>query len=55
MKYEKSKSWIFLGQLKNGSIQAIGSSARDKRDNTIEVSLDVGEYIALTKVAFNLF
>jgi hypothetical protein len=40
--YHKSKSWCFLCQLVNGKIQAIGSSAVDLRDNTIEATLQKG-------------
>lgn len=40
---------------KNGKIQAIGSCCKDKRDNTLEVTLDVGEYIVISKIQWKLW
>lgn len=37
--YEKSKSWIFLYEYRDGRVNAIGSSSKINRDNTLELTL----------------
>jgi len=40
--YEKSRSWMFLLEEDKGKVKAVGSCCKDKRDNTMEVSLEKG-------------
>lgn len=53
--YEKSKSWIFLIQERDGKRIAIGSNCKDKRDNTIEATLEPGNYIIAARVKWTLW
>ena len=42
-------------QEKDGKRVAIGSSTKERRDNTIEVTLEPGEYIIAAKVQWKLW
>ena len=53
--YEKSKSWLFLTQEKEGKRVAIGSSCKERRDNTIEATLEPGSYVLAAKVQWKLW
>lgn len=48
--YEKSKSWMFLLERRADKLVAVGSSCKDKRDNTLEASLERGEYLLVARV-----
>jgi hypothetical protein len=53
--YEKSKSWIFLMRERDGKRIAIGSNCKDKRDNTIEATLEPGQYLVAARVKWTLW
>ena len=54
--YEKSKSWLFLAaEGQDGRLTAVGSSCKEKRDNTVEATLEKGVYVIAAKVQWRLW